>query len=102
MQAQVTACSLASEPLSFLSIVCNQQSSSLAISLHVLVFCKFGHQQSHMLLHLCLTSWGAWTTMSGSSGKLVGRGGSLEEESVAADCLSWLSGAVLAFCVSAV
>ena len=34
--------------------------------------------------------------MSGSSGKLVGKGGNCVEEFVAADCLSWLSGTAFA------
>ena len=48
------------------------------------------------------TACGACTATSGSSGKIVGNGGSSDEAFVAADCLSWLRGSDLDCCEAAV
>ena len=48
------------------------------------------------------TCCGACTATSGSSGNIVGNGGSSDEASVAADCLSWLKGADFDCCEAAV
>lgn len=65
-----------------------------------------------MSIHTCMhvlneglkpaTACGACTATSGSSGKIVGNGGSSDEASVAADCLSWLRGSFLDCCEAAV
>lgn len=63
-------------------------------------------------IHICMhtlyeglklaTACGACTATSGSNGKIVGNGGSSDEASVAADCLSWLRGSFLDCCEAAV
>lgn len=49
-----------------------------------------------------VTCSGACTITSGSNGKVVGSGGSSDEASVAADCLSWLRGSDFDCCEAAV
>lgn len=49
-----------------------------------------------------VTCFGACTATSGSSGNSVGSGGSSDEASVAADCLSWLRGCAFDCCKAAV